>query len=63
MGMSGGVLQTPPPIYGTWDTTGYGQRAGGTHPTGMHSCLKDVQYCEVTVLRVCCIKLKRKLIG
>ena len=20
------------------DTTGYGQRAGGTHPTGMHSC-------------------------
>ena len=21
------------------DTTGYGQRAGGTHPTGMHSCL------------------------
>ena len=24
----------PPPL----DTTGYGQRAGGTHPTGMHSC-------------------------
>ena len=21
------------------DTTGYGQRAGGTHPTGMHFCL------------------------
>ena len=21
------------------DTTGYGQRAGGTHPTGMHSCI------------------------
>ena len=21
------------------DTTGYGQRACGTHPTGMHSCL------------------------
>ena len=21
-----------------WDTTRYGQRAGGTHPTGMHSC-------------------------
>ena len=20
------------------DTTGYGQRAGSTHPTGMHSC-------------------------
>ena len=28
----GGVGQTPS------DTTGYGQRAGGTHPTGMHSC-------------------------
>ena len=28
-----GVGQTP------LDTTGYGQRAGGTHPTGMHSCL------------------------
>ena len=22
----------------TWDTTGYGQQAGGTHPTGMHTC-------------------------
>ena len=21
-------------------TTGYGQRVGGTHPTGMHSCYK-----------------------
>ena len=21
----------------TWDTTGYGKQAGGTHPTGMHS--------------------------
>ena len=31
---SKGVGQTPPPS----DTTGYGQRAGGTHPTGMHSC-------------------------
>ena len=28
-----GVGQTPPS-----DTTGYGQRAGGMHPTGMHSC-------------------------
>ena len=26
--------QTPSPS----DTTGYGQRAGGRHPTGMHSC-------------------------
>ena len=24
----------------TWDITGYGQQAGGTHPTGMLSCLK-----------------------
>ena len=22
------------------DTTGYGQQAGGSHPTGMHSCLE-----------------------
>ena len=26
----------PPPQY-TWDTTGYGQEASGTHPTGMLS--------------------------
>ena len=25
-----------------WDTTGYGQQAGGTHPTGMHSCLNII---------------------
>ena len=24
------------------DTMGSGQRAGGTHPTGMHSCLNFV---------------------
>ena len=30
--------QTPLPR-DTWDTTGYGQQAGGTHPTGMHSLL------------------------
>ena len=23
-----------------WDMTRYGQLAGGTHPTGMHSCLQ-----------------------
>ena len=33
---SRGGLGRPPPS----DTTGYGQRAGGTHPTGMHSCFK-----------------------
>ena len=26
-----------PPL-DTWDTTAYGQQAGDTHPTGMHSC-------------------------
>ena len=31
----GKVCPNPPPPL---DTTGYGQRAGGTHPTGMHSC-------------------------
>ena len=25
------------PSQDTWDTTGYGQQAGSTHPTGMHS--------------------------
>ena len=33
-GSGGGVRQAPPPS----DTIGYGQRAGGTHPTIMHSC-------------------------
>ena len=28
--------QTSPP--NTWDTTGYSQKAVGTHPAGMHSC-------------------------
>ena len=35
---TGGLLgegQTP---RDTWDTTGYGQQAGRTHPTGMLSC-------------------------
>ena len=34
--IGGGVAQTPPPS----DTTGYSQQAGGTHPTGIHSCWK-----------------------
>ena len=25
----------------TWDTTGYGEQADGTHPTGMHSCVRN----------------------
>ena len=29
--------QTPPGRHPR-DTTGYGQQAGGTHPTGMHTC-------------------------
>ena len=36
-----GGLGRPPP-WDTWDTMGYGQPAGGTHPTGMHSCLKII---------------------
>ena len=31
-----------PPLRDTWDTTGYGQQAGGTHPTGMYSCFQDM---------------------
>ena len=34
--VGGGVGQTPPS-----DTMGYGQRARGLHPTGMHSCLAN----------------------
>ena len=36
MGMSREVDTRLPPD--TWDTKGYGQQAGGTHPTGMLSC-------------------------
>ena len=39
--MGRGVGRADPPR----DTTGYGQRVGGTHPTGMHSCL--VNNCAV----------------
>ena len=36
-GLHPGGLGRPPPS----DTTRYGQRADGTHPTGMHSCLEQ----------------------
>ena len=42
----GGIGQTPP-LQDTWDTcdtTGYGQQAGGTHSSGMHSCKLDYFY-------------------
>ena len=35
----GGVGQTPPP---PWDTMGYGQQAGGTHPTGICILVKKM---------------------
>ena len=35
--IQGGGLGDPPPRYMGY--YGYGQRAGGAHPTGMHSCL------------------------
>ena len=43
MGISTGVSthplgEFPPPSPDTWDTTGYGQQAGGTHSTRMLSC-------------------------
>ena len=37
-----------PPPQDTSDTTGYSQQAGGTHPTGMHSCLSIVSVCIIT---------------
>ena len=30
----------PPPPRNSWHTTGYGQQAVGTHPTGMLSCFR-----------------------
>ena len=38
----GGVGQTPP------TSTGYGQQAGGMHPTGMHSCFENVSKDNLT---------------
>ena len=39
----------PPPRHGTWDTTGYGRQAVGTHPTGMLSCfIRFDFYCYFT---------------
>ena len=35
-------LGRPPPI-GYYGAMGYGQQVGGTHSTGMHSCLKGVR--------------------
>ena len=35
--------QTTPPLP---DTTGYGQQAGGTHPTGMYSCYWFYPLCK-----------------
>ena len=35
--------QLPLPHTWTWDTTGYGSQAGGTHPTRMFSCSIDFQ--------------------
>ena len=32
------------PLPDTWDTTGYGQQAGGTHPSGMYSCFQKLFY-------------------
>ena len=32
------TVPRPPHPRDTWDTMGYGQQVGGTHPTGMHTC-------------------------
>ena len=44
----GGVGQTP--LWDTWDTMGYGQWVGGTHPTGMHSCSSII----ILIKKNCC---------
>ena len=33
----GGYSHPTPQVHGTWDTTGHGRQAVGTHPTGMLS--------------------------
>ena len=42
----------PPPggsaSRGIWDTTGYGQQAGGTHPNGLFSCI----FCYGNLLKI-----------
>ena len=48
----GGVWQTPPR---PTDTTGYGQQAGGTHPTGIHSCYRPQRSCEGYVFTGFCL--------
>ena len=45
----------PPPSRHTWDTTGYGQQAGGTHPTGMHSCFNSKLLNAKSSIKVDCI--------
>ena len=37
----------PPGIHGTWDTTGYGRHARGTHPTGMLFCIVYMLFCTI----------------
>ena len=47
----GGLGRPPVPAYrgggSAWDTTENSQQAGGTHSTGMHSCLFVQQYIEI----------------
>ena len=54
-GTTPGTMHLPPaPPLGAEHAGRYGQRAGGTHPTGMQSCLimneKDVDYCVSIVV-------------
>ena len=42
-------------IRDTWDTMGYGQQAGGTHPTGIHSCFFLVQRLDCEDCSLCYI--------
>ena len=45
-----GVGRPPPP--NTWDTTRYGQQAGGTHPTVMLSCFYNSFYINDTLIHM-----------
>ena len=48
----GGWADPPPPPQ---STTGYGQQAGGTHPTGMHSCSK---YFKTKQINLHCLRTR-----
>ena len=51
--LKGGSSWTyPSPPHRRWYTKGYGRQAGGTHPTGMLSCVSLLYLLPVQVSRI-----------